>query len=252
MKKSGFLLASLAPALLVSCAATGPAPWNPWVRYDTLQDARDAHSYMTVRIGTQKWMAQNLAFGQPGSWCYGNDSAVCEEMGRLYTRNQAEHACPAGWHLPTGPEWDTLFHTVKWAYAMDKLRSRTGWDFQNGFHPLWTLAKWVRPIAGLSSNPQLDLLGQDVYGFRILPSGIRSSPDGIGETALQLVKAQNLAEKQEFALKGSQAYFWSATSYDETLPSIRSMFSGFAVVSRNPAFDDYGFSVRCVEDSRGN
>jgi len=83
----------------------------------------------------------------------------------------------------------------------------------------------------------------------VLPAGIRSSPDGIGEQALKLVKVQNFAEKQEFALKGTQAYFWAATSYDASLPSARDVFSGFAVVSRQPAFDGYGFSVRCVEDS---
>jgi uncharacterized protein (TIGR02145 family) len=244
------LLASLAPACLISCAATGPIPWNPSVPYDTLHDARDSRSYRTVRIGLQNWMAQNLAFGLDGTWCYGNDSADCEEMGRLYTRNQAEHACPAGWHLPAGPEWDTLFHTVQWAYAMDKLRSPTGWDYQKGFHPLWIVAKWVRPISGGVLDPVLATLGQDAYGFRVLPSGIRSSPDGMGELALNLVKLTTVAENQEFGLKGSQAYFWSATSYDETLPSSRDRNSGIAVVSRNPALDGYGFSVRCVEDAR--
>ena len=250
MHRFRLLLASLLPALLASCAATGPIPWNPSVDYDTLQDARDARTYRTVKIGSQHWMAQNLAVGLEGSWCYGNSKVDCEEMGRLYTRNQAEHACPSGWHLPSGPDWDTLFRTVQWTYAMDKLRSQTGWDFQNGFHPLWTLAKWVRPITGGSADPLLGMLGQDVYGLRVLPAGIRSSPDGVGEQALKLVKLENIAEKQEFALKGSQAYFWAATYYDETLPAARDMFSGIAVVSRNPAFDAYGFSVRCVEDAR--
>lgn len=222
------------------------------MRYDSLRDERDERSYRTVRIGSQNWMAQNLAFGREGSWCYGNVAAECEGMGRLYTRTQAEHACPPGWHLPAGPEWDTLFHTVGWAYAMDKLRSPTGWDYQKGFHPLWILAKWIRPITGGSSDPVLRVLGQDAYGFRVLPSGIRSSPDGIGEQALKLVKLENLAEKQEFALKGTQAYFWAATSYDASLPSARDLFSGFAVVSRQPAFDSYGFSVRCVEDVHSN
>ena len=244
------LLASLASALLASCAATGPVAWNASVPYDSLQDSRDSRTYRTVKIGSQRWMAQNLDYGLEGSWCYGNDKRTCEEMGRLYTRAQAEHACPTGWHLPAGPEWDTLIHTVGWAYAMDKLRSPTGWDYQKGFHPLWILAKWIRPISGASHDPVLGILGQDAYGFRVLPSGIRCSPDGIGEEALKLVKVQNFADRKEFGLEGTQAYFWAASSYDASLPSARDLFSGIAVVSRQPAFDSYGFSVRCVEDSR--
>ena len=249
MNRFRLSIAALPATLFVSCAATGPIPWNQTVTYGTVQDARDAQAYRTVRIGSQNWMAQNLALPIAGSWCYGNDIAECNEIGRLYTRSQAEHACPAGWHLPTGPDWDTLFKAVGWAYAMDKVRSPIGWDYQAGFHPIWLLAKWIRPIAGGVIDPQIAILGTDAYGLRVLPSGIRSSPDGVGEEALKLVKVQFFTQKQEFALKGRQAYFWSATSYDESLPSSRDKFSGIAIVSRNPAFDAYGFSVRCVEDS---
>ena len=243
------LFAALTAIVLSSCAATGPIPWNQAATYGTLQDARDNQTYRTVRVGSQNWMAQNLALPITGSWCYGNTSSECEEMGRLYTRTQAEHACPSGWHLPSGRDWDTLFKAVGWAYAMDKVRSPIGWDYQKGFHPIWILAKWIRPIAGGVIDPQIAVLGTDPYGLRVLPSGIRSSPDGIGEEALKLVKVQNFTAKQEFALKGAQAYFWSSTNYDESLPSARDQFSGIAIVSRNPAFDAYGFSVRCVEDS---
>jgi uncharacterized protein (TIGR02145 family) len=228
--------------------AADPIPWNAKVPYDTLRDSRDGRSYEAVHVGSQIWMARNLAYPMDGSWCYDRDTVLCRELGRLYTRTQAEHACPAGWRLPTGADWDTLFKAVGWAYAMDKLRSPTGWDYQRGFHPLWLLAKWIRPIAGGSSDPQLAQLGNDNFGFRVLPSGIRSAPDGIGEQALKLVKVQNATEKKEFALQGTQAYFWSATSYDETLPSSRDLYSGIAIVSRNPAFENYGFSVRCVEE----
>jgi uncharacterized protein (TIGR02145 family) len=244
-----WLLAASLALTSLSCSANEPVPWSAGVTYDTLRDARDSKTYRTVKIGSQNWMAQNLAVVVDGSWCYGNRNEACDETGRLYSRAQAEHACPAGWHLPAGPEWDTLFHSVGWAYAMDKLRSSSGWDYQKGFHPLWILAKWIRPISGGAADPVLGILGQDAYGFRVLPSGIRTSPDGVGEQALKLVKVQNFADKQEFGLEGTQAYFWASTSYDASLPSARDVFSGIAVVSRQPAFDSYGFSVRCVEDS---
>lgn len=111
-------------------------------------DSRDGYEYKTVVIGGQTWMAENLRFNAPGSWCYGDDESNCQKYGRLYTWDTAKAACPGGWHLPTKEEWDTLSAAVGGKEkAGIKLRSKSGWK---GNHN-----------------------GTDPYGFSALPGGSR-------------------------------------------------------------------------------
>ncbi|MDR2693532.1 MAG: hypothetical protein LBB74_04875, partial [Chitinispirillales bacterium] len=76
-------------------------------------DTRDGRKYRVVKIGNQRWMAQNLNYQTAdSSWCYGNDNSNCDTYGRLYAWSAAKTACPAGWHLPSRAEWDILSNFV--------------------------------------------------------------------------------------------------------------------------------------------
>ena len=91
----------------------------------------DGNVYPTVSIGTQTWMAENLKTTRfaNGSligttmgftnndtsaiyqWVYNNDTALLPDYGRLYSWYAAvdsRNICPAGWHVPSLAEWDTL------------------------------------------------------------------------------------------------------------------------------------------------
>ncbi|SHK42745.1 major paralogous domain-containing protein [Fibrobacter intestinalis] len=148
---------------------------SPAVSYGKLTDARDGQVYKTVQIGEQIWMAENLNYayneGTAQSYCYNNSADSCAKYGRLYlwsaamdsaavfggcgygstcgagsATTEVRGVCPAGWHLPSRAEFETLFAAVGGQdVAGTVLKSTSGW--------------------------MEDGNGTDVYGFSALPAG---------------------------------------------------------------------------------
>lgn len=136
---------------------------NTKVTYGYVTDARDGHVYRTVKIGDKFWTAQNANFATDSSWCYAKTAANCYTYGRLYQWHAAmglsdiydangwngdttnhQGACPAGWHVPTYTEWNSLFTSVGGLSGSGKL--------------LKSASLWSQP-------------GIDSFGFEIRPSG---------------------------------------------------------------------------------
>jgi len=119
--------------------------FEPFETDTTFVDTRDGKTYRKVTVGTQTWMAKNLNYDVPRTTadvCYFDWAKHCATYGRLYDWNTAKRACPAGWHLPSRNEWDTLVdYCGGRPTAGTKLKSSTGWD------------------------------GTDDYGFSALPGG---------------------------------------------------------------------------------
>jgi uncharacterized protein (TIGR02145 family) len=71
-------------------------------------DTRDGYAYSVVTIGRARWFAENLRFKTADSRCYENDEANCVDHGRLYRLEDALHACPMGWRVPSEDDWRAL------------------------------------------------------------------------------------------------------------------------------------------------
>jgi uncharacterized protein (TIGR02145 family) len=93
-----------------------------------LTDARDGKVYKTVNIGSQTWMAENLAFKtDSGCWVYDNDQSNLAKYGYLYDWETSEKICPSGWHLPSDVEWTTLINYLGKNMAGGKMKATTDW-----------------------------------------------------------------------------------------------------------------------------
>ena len=194
------------------------------VTVGSMKDSRDGHTYKTVTIGSQTWMAENLNYETANSYCYNDNASNCTKYGRLYSwaaavgRSESDcgygyacplpsgniqGVCPSGWHLPTRTEWNTLFNAVGgYTVAGTKLKSTSGW-YNSGN-------------------------GTEAFSFSALPAGYR---DDLG-----------------YSYEGFSAYFWSSTEYGSYYAYI--MYLGYYNDDAylDGSFKNYGFSVRCLQD----
>ncbi len=198
-------------------------------------DTRDGHRYPFKKIGSQTWMAENLAYipyvgppeEQTGIWVYAyggtyplgaTSREYYQKYGCLYdwpTANADNHGngkdiCPPGWHLPSDGEWKVFekFIGVVEVYEQYtlknremKLRTSTGWppDY---------------PVSG------------NWYGFSAVPAGQRNF-------------------NGTFILGYVWTTFWTSTNQDQENAWYR--FVGGAL-RRNAERQIMGYSVRCIAD----
>jgi len=201
------LILVLADLLLTNCSTDK----------DNFIDSRDGKSYKTVTLGTQIWMAENLAYKENnGCWSYDNDINNVEKYGYLYNWETAKEACPTGWHLPTNEEWQTLIDYIGGEKdAGTKLKSTKCWDYSI-------------PYASNSS------------GFSALPGGCYNALDE-NSPQVQLHKM--------FEGIGFSGRWWSATEVgDENAWTILLWYS-LGNITSSTQEKKLGFSVRCIKDN---
>jgi uncharacterized protein (TIGR02145 family) len=199
---------------------------------DTFTDPRDGMVYKIVTIGTQTWMAENLAYNGkdaggniliPGIYAYDNNESYVSAYGRLYKWNAAMASCPAGWHLPTNDEWNTLFNYLaanghgyegNGDYIGKALAAPGGWEYS--------------PYPGYPGNDQTN---NNSSGFSAIPGGERD-PNGY------------------FWYLGRSSIMWSATKSSDVMGSTKEIAYYYpGVYHNNYIWIENAYSVRCVKDA---
>ncbi|MCX6227334.1 MAG: hypothetical protein NTV01_21740, partial [Bacteroidia bacterium] len=200
----------------------------------------DGKNYSIVKIGTQTWMAENLAYlpavspssaisnTTPNYYVYGYEgNSVSSAKGKanygiygvLYNWEAGKTACPSGWQLPSDEDWMILEKNL--GMSDDEAGY---WEFRYSgsvggkLKETGTLT-WSLPNKGATNES----------GFTALPGG-ELDYDGGG-----------------FKNLGIFANFWSASEMGSLDAWCRGLWSDKDGVERDVTFKGYGFSVRCLK-----
>jgi uncharacterized protein (TIGR02145 family) len=204
-----------------SVAVCGSVSYNPSEKFC---DSRNNKIYKWVKIGTQTWMAENLAYATTDDVVCNADQSKCNIYGYLYnwaaamaiasTYNSSSYsasakhrgACPTGWHIPSSLEWYTLVsYAGGESLAGFKLKAESYWNGEG--------------------------IGTDDYGFAALPGGYGYF-DG------------KVATLHNVGLYGR----WWTTQNDVTNAYSWSMYYDYPGVAEDYFAKTLLYSVRCVQD----
>ncbi len=216
----------------------------------TFTDSRDGHVYKYKKIGTQTWMAENLAYlpkVHPDSdtssvdkrfYVYGfkdmdvnvaKNTENYQKFGVLYNWPAAvngasgnnsvlsdkQGACPAGWHVPSDTEWMLLEKNLGMNEA--------------------DLVKEGKRYSGYVYKKLKSLIGWDDDDIFIGQSGFNALPGGLEYRGASVALNQTV-------------YFWTSTPFDDRRAAYRNFFYGTGIYRTLKAPMEMGLSVRCVKN----
>jgi uncharacterized protein (TIGR02145 family) len=211
------------------CRPPAPCPGSP-----TVTDS-DGIVYATVEICGQCWMAENLCTGQtvlldnstgagqslgddgtPVHFTPGN-SMSCSSLGGLYYWEEAMNfqagwprgICPAGWHVPTDEEWQTLEINLGMSPQDAASRGHDRGTDQGSQLKINGAAEFDAPYAGYASL---------FFGHF------------------------------DFANQGSAAVYWTSTLAVSDNAWFRKIDVGDTGIDRSLAYKLDAYSVRCIKD----
>lgn len=172
-------------------------------------DSRDGNVYQTVMIGEQLWMAENLNYSSESAGAiFSNSSMLSDVFGKLYCWEIAMEVCPAGWHLPSDEEWETLA-----AYL-------GGEDIAGS--KMKAASKYWNSLNEDSSNES---------GFSALPGGYLEDPDDT-----------------TYPYMGEMGFFWSTREKSGSSAWFRYVKYDGNLLKAGNGDKIFGMSVRCLRD----
>jgi uncharacterized protein (TIGR02145 family) len=236
------LVILLSLLLSLSCDKGDEAKENFDDQFETFTDERDGHVYKLITIGTQTWMAENLAYlptvntlddfsaTEERYHVYGYSGTSVDEAislpnfklyGVLYNWEAAQNGCPAGWHLPEKEEWNSLSQFL--------LTNNNGKKILADSLAFSLMAPFGWPNFFDKDSLDTENSGRNRTLFSALPGGY-------------------LYHDGEFHSSGSSAFWWTASDQDEINAEV------MILTFDSPGFQQYRynkeacFSVRCVKD----
>jgi Fibrobacter succinogenes major domain (Fib_succ_major). len=246
--KGGAIISKYAVAKVDSITFTPPAEPTS----GTISDI-DGNVYHWITIGSQKWMVENLrttkyrsgesiscvtdnttwSNASFGAYCYYNNSignnAQYGNLYNWYAVNDSRKIAPAGWHIPTNEEWNTMItYLVDNGYNAD---GSTTWN--KVARSLAAKSNWATlansGFSGLVYSIGYDLSKNNSTGFTALPGGYRN----------------NTGNFEGLSFFG---YWWSATENDSKNGKDWYLYYPDSSISNSYSSKSYGYSVRCVKD----
>ncbi|NQU67369.1 MAG: hypothetical protein HQ510_05445 [Candidatus Marinimicrobia bacterium] len=203
----------------------------------------DGNVYKTIKIGDQRWMAENLKVthygnGQAiakvnatntwsglniGAYChYNNDDSNVELFGRLYNWyavNDDRGIAPKGWHVPTDGEWMQLEKYLGMVQSETVAMGKRGY-FEGGKLKEIGTQHWQSPNSRATNESK----------FTALPSGYRGY-DGT------------------FYYFGFGTGFWCDTGNENNDAWYRYLSHSNSNINRSiDLYKRTGYSIRCVKD----
>lgn len=209
---------------------------NPDIQYDSIYDSRSKRYYRTVKINDQTWMAENLNYKVPDSYCYDDREVNCNVYGRLYTwaavidsaslakdatepkecgymkncnlPHYVQGICPDGWRVPNHDDFQALQMYVTFEKMGERLKSASGWKDGGD--------------------------GVDRYGFSALPGGYA-------------LKNENVVIYYEST---ERATFWSSTQnkLNQRKEAYHmGLYEGAESGDVIPFIKNYAVSLRCIK-----
>jgi uncharacterized protein (TIGR02145 family) len=181
-------------------------------------------TYHTIQIGSQCIMRENLNIGTMilgasdqtndsilEKYCYNDDTANCAIYGGLYqwdemmqytTTPGTQGICPAGWHIPTSAEWDTLVSFLGGQYVAGGKMKEVG------------IAHWFPQNIGASN----------LSGFSALGAGLRYNS---GTFDYFNIYAMFWSSNEYFSINGYMQFMYYANA--QTVHSINYKTYGYSI-----------------------
>ncbi len=187
---------------------------------NTFTDARDSQIYNYLKIGTQTWMTENLAYlpsvtntsSDAGYWVYnysGTNVTTAKQTenykkyGVLYNLETANKSCPTGWHLPSDAEWQILEKFIGISQAN---LEKTGW----------------RGEGEIVNDNKINSVSISFGGCRIGSDG--------------------------FDYINSNGFYWTSSLFGTSKAYYRNIELDRIEIYRNSTSKNLGYSVRCIKD----